>query len=58
MIVYALSQLPGLEGTALQIFDVIEGYAPFVDQLDTRIMPGTKHVPRCAPQGLETVVGT
>ncbi|KAL6781321.1 hypothetical protein ACKKBG_A10665 [Auxenochlorella protothecoides x Auxenochlorella symbiontica] len=46
MIVYALSQLPGLEGTALQIFDVIEGYAPFVDQLDTRIMPGTKHVPR------------
>ncbi|GAB4813154.1 hypothetical protein N2152v2_000200 [Parachlorella kessleri] len=46
MIVTALSGMDNMEGTALEIFARIESSPQFVDQLDTRIMPGTKHVPR------------
>ena len=47
MIVGALTALPGNCGTAPQIFELIESNPSFSDQLDVRIMPGTKHVPRC-----------
>lgn len=46
MIVQALSVIHGMEGTALDVFDAVERNPSFVEQLDTRIMPGTKHVPR------------
>ncbi len=35
----------------LQIFQKIEGTSNFLEQLDTRIMPGTKHVPRWVAHG-------
>lgn len=37
---------PPLQGTAPEIFERIEANARFVLDLDQRIMPGTKHVPR------------
>lgn len=46
MIVSALSKIAGFEATAPQIFDSIEQDPELRGQLDTRIMPGTKHVPR------------
>jgi hypothetical protein len=46
MIVSALSKIPGFEATAPQIFESIESDIELRGQLDTRIMPGTKHVPR------------
>lgn len=46
MIVSAMSNLDNLEGTAIEIFQKIESTPQFLEQLDTRIMPGTKHVPR------------
>lgn len=35
-----------LQGTAPDIFEQIEASPDYQPQLDTRIMPGTKHVPR------------
>lgn len=46
MIVSAISKIPGLEATAPQIFENIEADPELRQQLDLRIMPGTKHVPR------------
>jgi len=46
MIVSALSKIPGFEATAPQIFESIESDHELRGQLDIRIMPGTKHVPR------------
>ena len=46
MIVSALSKIAGFEATAPQIFESIEQDPELRGQLDTRIMPGTKHVPR------------
>jgi hypothetical protein len=46
MIVSAMAGIPEQEGTALQIFDAIEALRDLQDELDTRIMPGTLHVPR------------
>jgi hypothetical protein len=40
-----------LQGTAPDIFERIEANESFVEQLDTRIMPGTKHVPRWVAAG-------
>ncbi|KAL4443426.1 hypothetical protein ABPG75_011163 [Micractinium tetrahymenae] len=46
MIVHALGELPNYQGTAPEIFERIEANERFVLELDQRIMPGTKHVPR------------
>jgi hypothetical protein len=46
MIVSALSKIAGFEATAPQIFESIESDHELRGQLDIRIMPGTKHVPR------------
>jgi hypothetical protein len=46
MIVSALSKIAGFEATAPQIFENIEADPELRSQLDMRIMPGTKHVPR------------
>lgn len=46
MIVTAMKCLPNQEGTAPQIFELIEANEEFASQLDTRISPGTKHVDR------------
>lgn len=46
MIVTALSKIPGFEATAPQIFESVESDPELRNQLDLRIMPGTKHVPR------------
>lgn len=39
-----------LQGTAPDIFEQIEANPDYQPQLDTRIMPGTKNVPRCVWQ--------
>lgn len=48
MIVSAMSKMghQNYESTAPQIFETIEADTELQDQLDMRIMPGTKHVPR------------
>lgn len=46
MIVSALTQLAGYRGTAPAIFNRIENNPQFQTDLDDRIMPGTKQVPR------------
>ncbi|PRW56846.1 30S ribosomal S5 [Chlorella sorokiniana] len=46
MIVNALMALPSGQGTAPDIFQQIEANPDYQPQLDTRIMPGTKHIPR------------
>jgi hypothetical protein len=46
MIVSVLSKMEDLEATAPQIFSTIESDQDLSPQLDDRIMPGTKQVPR------------
>eukprot|EP00890_Picochlorum_soloecismus_P004645 jgi/Picsp_1/5181/NSC_02544-R1_hypothetical protein CHLNCDRAFT_141953 [Chlorella variabilis] len=46
MIVSVLSKMEDLEATAPQIFSTIESDPDLSPQLDDRIMPGTKQVPR------------
>jgi len=46
MIVSVLSKMEGLEATAPQIFSTIESDPDLSPQLDDRIMPGTRQVPR------------
>ena len=46
MIVSVLSKMEDLEATAPQIFSAIESDQDLSPQLDDRIMPGTKQVPR------------